>query len=177
MENSKTAKITAVTAVISVAIMALTFLFGDGIMLPLLAKSSADGRDAAQTDTASPFPEVTGVSGNDIRLENTEVTDSGFYAEYDGDTVEMDGLVLHGNFSYSKPLSDEDKQRWSHGGSLYDIDGNECYTDRIRSWSNYNAMQFAVELPEDMEKGAYTYQLYHYIGSRRISAEVDFIIE
>lgn len=78
----------------------------------------------------------------------------------------------------SRALSEAELVNWFHGGNLYDAAGNEIGVERNYPsfWANSDGM-FAVEVPEGLTAGTYTYELYQYVGSQYVSDSIDFTVE
>ena len=110
---------------------------------------------------------------------------SGYAFFEDGKSFEVDrgngnaivfdynGLCLFGNFEFSRELVAEDLP-WYHSGQLYDANGNTINTDSKyadcgrfnSSWDSvldYSELSahgiFAVDIPDDLADGTYTYEL------------------
>lgn len=187
-----------IVTIISVLIAALTFLFGSGVISQLERSNehtSIVDEESVPSEQNTEEPNTTGspvnigdhtdVSGDiqeinspDIYIESVILADDGFYYEYPGtnEFINMEKLVLIGIFTYTKEMNEEEKKNWSHGGELLNSDGEICYSDRTGFWSDYESCQFAIDLPEEIESGQYTCNIYHYINDRQLSVTIQFEI-
>ena len=79
---------------------------------------------------------------------------------------------ISGHFSYSRELTDIEYEDWGHGGKILDANGNELDIDA--SFYATTDGVFAVELPEDMPSGTYTYLLYLFVHDEYCEARIPF---
>lgn len=85
---------------------------------------------------------------------------------------------ISGTFSYSRALTETEKEKWGHGGNLYDSNGNvvDADGDYPAFWSDPDGL-FAVELPQNLDPGTYTYELYQVINGQYVSDTQTFSID
>lgn len=88
------------------------------------------------------------------------------------------GKGMSGTFSYSRPLTEEEKTNWYHGGKLYDEYGNEVGQEGNwpTFWSDPDG-RFAFEFPMNLSAGRYTYELYQDICGQIVSDTVEFVVK
>ena len=106
---------------------------------------------------------------------------NGFYYEYpDSDDESMTCFIeygpgINGTFSLSRPLTEEEIASMQHSGVLYDSTGKVVDSEDVHPhfWALDNGM-FAVEFPEYMEEGEYTYTLTLFIDGQWYSDSVHF---
>ncbi len=172
-KESSIKQVVNIATIIGVFIAALTFLFGSGIMLPLLTDYSTPLSVEKNPGKATALP-----SNSRIHIENVSLAENGFYYQDPNADwfVNMENLVLTGNFIYSPELSKDEQKVWSHSGYLLDSDGVLCYEEEATFWSDYVSLQFAVDLPENIEAGTYTCVLHHFVNDQQICASVQFEI-
>lgn len=132
-----------------------------------------------------------------IRLDDTEglepltlsIVQSNFFADgyhYEfpdpkdaNSTVIIDfSRGISGTFSYSRALAETEKEKWGHGGTLYDSNGNivDADGDYPTFWSDPDGL-FAVEFPQNLDPGTYTYELYQVINGQYVSDTQTFSID
>lgn len=119
-----------------------------------------------------------------IDVESVEFFYDGYNYEYVNPQDPSDNYIIDfdkgisGTFSYSRELTEEEIENWMHGGMIYDSDGNEVGNsgNYPRFWSNSDG-KFAVQFPEGLQRGTYTYELYQYINNQRVSDTVIFTIQ
>ena len=116
----------------------------------------------------------------DIYIDNWEYFNDGFYYENpDPDDSWFISYTkgISGNFHYSRELTEEEKKNWTHGGKLYDENGNEVGSEgNYPSFWSSPSGRFAIEFPKEIPKGKYTYNLYQYINNTQVSASIQFDI-
>ncbi len=115
-------------------------------------------------------------SGNDLTIN---INECAFSEEYNYQPNNDNWLVrfernISGTFEYSRPLTESELADWSHGGKLIDENGQE-YDKDISFFSSHDGV-FAIELPETMPKGTYTYMIYQYIEGQYCEAEINFTV-
>lgn len=88
------------------------------------------------------------------------------------------GKGMSGTFSYSRPLTEEEKTNWYHGGKLYDEYGNEVGQEGNwpTFWSDPDG-RFAFAFPMNLSAGRYTYELYQDICGQFVSDTVEFVVK
>lgn len=116
----------------------------------------------------------------EIYIDNWEFFDDGFYYENpDPDDPWFISYTkgISGNFHYSRDLTEEEKNSWSHGGNLYDENGNEVGSEGNYPsfWSSPNG-QFAIEFPKELPQGNYVFNLYQDIDNKNVSASIQFSV-
>lgn len=121
-----------------------------------------------QTNTTS--------SGLSLVISDCQYFYDGFYHQMpESDSaysfVEYD-QGISGHFSYSRELTDIEYEDWGHGGKILDANGNEL--DINASFYATTDGVFAVELPEDMPSGTYTYLLYLFVHDEYCEARIPF---
>lgn len=137
----------------------------------------------------APQPEAPNVSADSntteplsLTITDYALTDSFHYEEPDPNLPGSNWIIdfqagISGTFSYSRELTEQEKENWGHGGKLYDSNGNEIGVEGNypRFWSGMNGM-FAVEFPKNMAPGTYTYELYQVIDGQVVSNRIAFTI-
>ncbi len=80
---------------------------------------------------------------------------------------------IYGEFEYSRELKQAEMKNWFHGGALYNSDGVEIGEEGNYPsfWATSDGM-FAVEFPDDLEPGTYTYELYLYIDGQSVTDRI-----
>ena len=123
-----------------------------------------------QTNTTS--------SGLSLIVEDCEYFYDGFYHQIPESAtsysfVEFD-KGISGHFSYSRELTIAEYEDWGHGGKILDASGNQYEPDG----SFYATIDgvFAMEFPEGISKGNYTYLLYLYVAGEYCEARIPFSI-
>ena len=87
---------------------------------------------AAQTDFENTDLSESEESGIlQLIIDNYEIFEDGYYYEYpdpkDSNTIcfiDFDEGI-HGQFHYTRALTNSEKANWAHGGNLFDANGNE----------------------------------------------------
>ena len=106
-----------------------------------------------------------------------------FYYEYPDPNNPSSNIIINfgkgisGTFSYSRELTTQERIDWSHGGKLYDNNGNEI--GQAGNWPSFWSEpdgKFAVEFPQNLPSGHYTYELYQIISEQYVSDQVSFEI-
>ena len=133
------------------------------------------------------MPDLPSVPSNGERLllsiDFVEKTDSYHYEYPDPQNPNATILIdfergLSGTFSYSRPLTDEERANWYHGGKIYDENGIEIgHEGNWPSFWSYPDGKFAVEFPKDFSAGRYTYELYQDISGQMVSDTIEFVID
>ncbi len=119
-----------------------------------------------------------------MEINSWEFSNNGFYYKYpDPENPDMNIIIdfnpgIFGTFQYSRELTEEELSNWFHGGNLYDIDGNKIGVEGNYPsfWSDPNGM-FAVEFPDEMKPGVYTYELYQFIDNQYVSDTISITVE
>ena len=119
-----------------------------------------------------------------INVESVDIFYDGYYYKYVNPQNPSENYIIDfdtgisGTFSYSRELTEEEIENWMHGGRIYDSDGNEVgYSGNYPCfWSNPNG-KFAVQFPEGLQQGKYTYELYQCINNQWVSDTVIFTIQ
>lgn len=166
------------------------------VRIKLSSRETNQGKDLVSvTPSLTPTPtsvEITNIPTQQI-INNTEtrislhITDN--YSiensfRYEGSlndgsqNYEIDfGKCLVGKFEYSRPLTNEEKLNWTHGGKLFYENGQEVVIkgNYPSFWSNANGL-FAVEFPKDTPAGKYKYLLYQFVNDQYIYDELSFQI-
>lgn len=126
-------------------------------------------------------------SNTNSELLSLRITDcklnSGFHYEYPNpDELGSYWVIdlqagLSGTFTYSRQLTEDEKEDWMHGGKLYDAKGNEVGSENNYPsfWSNQDGM-FAVGFPQNLPTGEYRYELYQFVGGQYVSDSITFTI-
>ena len=148
------------------------------------------GRDVSNQQAVHiPEPEIKAMiqaekqDSNDslaIKIDNYELS-SGYHYEYpDPDDASMTNYIdygpgLHGTFSYSRPLDETEIKNFEFTGFLYDQAGNVVDSPDIHPhfWVLADGL-FAVEFPEYMKPGTYTYVLTIKTDNGWVSDKVTF---
>ena len=91
------------------------------------------------------------------------------------------GKGISGTFTYSRELTQEELENWWHGGDLCDADGKclvwgEDYEDDLILWSDPSGV-FAVQLPQNLKAGTYSYVLYQTINGQNVSDSYTFTVD
>ena len=186
-----------VLTVMGLIIALLTFLFGSGILNPPPASGPViivipsekvytplSGNDTISelADYAMKIPADTEQSFS-LSLNITDWSfGNDFYYEYQIPLTNDKAIInlktgLSGTFSYSRELTEHEKQTWMHGGKLYDANGSEVGVEGNYPsfWSNPEGL-FAVEFPKDLPHGRYTYELYQFIDGQYVSDTITFTV-
>lgn len=119
-----------------------------------------------------------------ITINEYSMFDDGYYYEYpDTENPKSTCFIdfkagIYGTYEYSRALSEAELANWFHGGKLYDADGNEIGVEGNYPsfWANSNG-KFAVEFPEGLSAGTYTYELYQYVDGQYVSDSINFTVE
>lgn len=119
-----------------------------------------------------------------LKIGGYSVFYDGYYYEYpDTENPESTCFIdfkagIYGTYEYSRALSEAELANWFHGGKLYDADGNEIGVEGNYPsfWANSNR-KFAVEFPEGLSAGTYTYELYQYVDGQYVSDSINFTVE
>ncbi|MCH5316958.1 MAG: PASTA domain-containing protein [Eubacterium sp.] len=84
---------------------------------------------------------------------------------------------ISGKFHYSRELTEEESSNWFQGGKLLDADGNKIGEEGNYPiiWSSKEGY-FAMQFPEGLEPGDYTFVIFHLINSHSIYYYLDFTI-
>ena len=118
----------------------------------------------------------------DISITFTDIQyDDSYYREYYADYcpgvtfVSEQGPGIHGTFTYSRPLTQEERDHWGHTGVLYDSNGNIVGEpgNNPSFWSWYDG-NYAVEFPANFQHGTYTYEIIQFIGEQTVTATIQF---
>ncbi len=150
-------------------------------------KSTNEDIEHSSKDYATTLIESSsaneGESVLSIIIDEYEIFNDGYY--YEEPDKENEGWYwcidfdkgISGTFHYSRPLTDEELSDWGHGGSLYDANGNEIGEEGNypHFWSDEKGY-FAMQFPENLPSGKYTYVLYQFIGSQYVEAKIEFVI-
>lgn len=130
--------------------------------------------------------EISENTDNNLSLKINEysVFSDGYYYEYpDTENPESTCFIdfktgIYGTFEYSRSLSEVELANWFHGGKLYDAAGNEIGVEGNYPsfWANSDGM-FAVEFPERLMAGTYTYEIYQYVDGQYVSDAINFTVE
>ena len=125
---------------------------------------------------ASTAPYMNGTGNLSLIIDDYQLFYDGFYHQIpESDSsysfVEFD-QGISGHFSYSRELTDIEYEDWGHGGKILDANGNEL--DINASFYATTDGVFAVELPEDMPSGTYTYLLYLFVHDEYCEARIPF---
>lgn len=119
-----------------------------------------------------------------IKISEYAVFTDGYHFEYpDPEGSDSTCFVdfntgIRGKYEYSRSLNETELANWFHGGKLYDAAGNEIGVEGNYPsfWANSDGM-FAVEFPEGLKAGTYTYELYQYVGGQYVSDSINFTVE
>lgn len=139
---------------------------------------------AAQTDFENTDLSESEESGIlQLIIDNYEIFEDGYYYEYpdpkDSNTIcfiDFDEGI-HGQFHYTRALTNSEKANWAHGGNLFDANGNE-----IAEEGNYPSFWatedgcFAMEFPQNLPSGNYVYRMHQIIDGKELMAEIEFSI-
>ena len=130
--------------------------------------------------------EISEKADNNLSLKINEysIFSDGYYCEYPdtenpASTCFIDFKTgIYGTFEYSRSLSEAESANWFHGGKLYDATGNEIGIEGNYPsfWANSDGM-FAVEFPERLMAGTYTYEMYQYVDGQYVSDAINFTVE
>lgn len=117
-------------------------------------------------------------SGLSIIIKDYELFTNGFHYEMPIDEnsysfVDFD-RGISGHFSYSRELTEQEYENWSHGGQILDAIGNE--TNINASFFSTSDGVFAVGFPEYMPKGDYVYVLYQFLNDQYCEAQIAFTV-
>jgi len=99
-----------------------------------------------------------------MTITDYSIGTNGFYHKFEVTEdsfsfIEYDGLVIWGNFEFSRALTYEEEENLYHGGWLEDQYGNEIEDVSCWAYSENSEGIFAAELPRDLPHGSYTYTL------------------
>ena len=143
------------------------------------------GEDGWEDDIGADLPEdipdePEGAGPISISITDYGVRDN-FRYEFmmPGDTVlaEIDfGQCLCGRFEYSRELTEAEKEKWARGGHLYDSNGN-VIEETEDDYASFFATQdgiFAVEFPQELPDGKYTYELMLVLDDQIVTTTLDF---
>lgn len=116
-------------------------------------------------------------------IEEWKLYEDGYHyeepTENPGENIIVDferGIM--GKFSYSRELTKEEKDSFSHTGELYDEFGHKVGNETdLPSYFSSLSGTFILEFPKELPAGKYTYELIHYIFDRRLTATINFTIE
>ncbi len=141
-------------------------------------KTEKEGETKTEKDAETRHSELM------IEINSWEFSNNGFYYKYpDPENPDMNIIIdynpgIFGTFQYSRELTEEELSNWFHGGNLYDIDGNKIGVEGNYPsfWSDPNGM-FAVEFPDEMKPGVYTYELYQFIDNQYVSDTISITVE
>ena len=119
-----------------------------------------------------------------LKISEYSVFSDGYYYEYpDAESPENTCFIdfktgIYGTFEYSRSLSEAELANWFHGGKLYDAAGNEIGVEGNYPsfWANSDGV-FAVEFPEGLSAGTYTYEMYQYVGGQYMSDSINLTVE
>ena len=128
-----------------------------------------------KTEASTP-PYMNSTGDLSLIIDDYQLFYDGFYHQMpeSGSSysfVEFD-QGISGHFSYSRELTDIEYEDWGHGGKILDANGNELDIDA--SFYATTDGVFAVELPEDMPSGTYTYLLYLFVHDEYCEARIPF---
>ena len=133
--------------------------------------------DSTEDKTEASTPPYMNSAGDlSLIIDDYQLFYDGFYHQMpeSGSSysfVEYD-QGISGHFSYSRELTDIEYEDWGHGGKILDANGNELDIDA--SFYATTDGVFAVELPEDMPSGTYTYLLYLFVHDEYCEARIPF---
>ena len=156
---------------------------GDEVMPPVIQPGTTDtvvipevSNDDSQMIPIETIQTNTTASGLSLIINDCQYFYDGFYHQIpeSGSSysfVEYD-QGISGHFSYSRELTDIEYEDWGHGGKILDANGNELDIDA--SFYATTDGVFAVELPEDMPSGTYTYLLYLFVHDEYCEARIPF---
>lgn len=106
-----------------------------------------------------------------------------YYYEYPDPNNPSSNIVINfgkgisGTFLYSRELTAQERIDWLDGGKLYDNDGNEIGQEG--NWPTFCSEpdgKFAVEFPQNLPAGHYTYELYQTVSGQSVSDKIGFDI-
>ena len=128
-----------------------------------------------KTEASAP-PYMNSTGDLSLIIDDYQPFYDGFYhqipeSESSYSFVEFD-QGISGHFSYSRELTDIEYEDWGHGGKILDANGNELDIDA--SFYATTDGVFAVELPEGMPSGTYTYLLYLFVHDEYCEARIPF---
>lgn len=96
-----------------------------------------------------------------------DVSDDGYFYQSDEEwIVETTGITVFGKITYNKNFSGSELKGFSHGGTLTLADGTNYEGDDCSFWSDYEAGEFAVEIPSHI-KGDCEISVYQFIGEEQ----------
>lgn len=133
------------------------------------------------TDEQLPIEESNSTEYINIAIDpNVQVHDN-YYYEYPDPINPSNNFIvdfgkgISGTYTYSRILTEEERKNWEHGGKLYDSNGNEIGEEGNwpTFWSNTDG-KFAVEFPQNLPPGHYTYEIYHIISGQFVSDRITF---
>ncbi|MGN0347548.1 MAG: hypothetical protein ACI4DU_09720 [Lachnospiraceae bacterium] len=144
----------------------------------------SSGSEINEEDYSDQPPNISEYSNLSLNITEYSVFKDGYHFEYpDPENPEMTCIIdfstgVFGKFEYSRSLNETELANWFHGGKLFDEAGNEIGEEGNYPsfWSSPDGM-FAVEFPEGMTEGTYTYELYQYVDNQYISDSINFTIE
>lgn len=148
------------------------------------SKVQVSGTDTSPVSSAIVQPPIDNDTGTlKISINPAIQMHENYYYEYPDPNNPSSNFVINlgkgisGTFSYSRKLTEEERADWSHGGRLYDNNGNEIGQEGNwpSFWSEPDG-KFAVEFPQSLPSGHYTYELYQIISGQYVSDQVSFEI-
>ncbi len=148
---------------------------------PIDADSSEKGEATDESsDKNTSKNEKYGITINKVECSGyikdvtVEISSDGYLYQSDEEwLIEMSGKVIHGKITFNKDYSESELESFAHGGILTYEDGTSYENDELSFWSDYEAGEFAVDIPDDI-KGAYKILIYQSIGTDEGEISIDF---
>ena len=126
------------------------------------------------TPTPTPAPTTGATPVLELIIQDYELVDDEWTYYYDSRYFFSVDKGIHGHFSFSRELTEQELESWSHGGEIYSVNGDgfsyggEFFADKDGV--------FAVNFPEDLPKGDYVYVLYILVNHQLYEARINFTI-
>lgn len=143
----------------------------------------SEGTSTGINDGGSFISDIDDTTELQLYIKEWKLYEDGYHyeepTENPGENIVVDfDKGIMGTFEYSRELTREEKDSFTHGGQLYDESGHEVGSgDDLPTYFSSLSGTFILGFPKELPTGNYTYELMHYISDRCLTAKINFTIK